>query len=124
MPRLFGSYREREGVAHRRHFAVIEADLGPLTGLARSEAWRTAALAVEADLATMALADARRRRRLGKGRVPSAREVERRARRAGLANVSYSQALDRLRELAAKNGHALDVARAIMMAEQAKGAAP
>ena len=98
--RLYPDHRAVEAVAHRRLFAALETELGPLSPLARREAWRAAALGVECEAAMLALAEARRERRTGKGRKPSPRDVERLARRAGLANLTYAGAVDRLRAMA------------------------
>jgi len=75
-------------------------DLG--SKLARLEASRVAAAWTNFEAATRALDAIRRVRASGRGRRPSARDVERAARRQGLADQSYSQALDRLRALAAQ----------------------
>jgi hypothetical protein len=109
LQRLYPDHREVEAVAHRRLFSALEAELGPFTPLARLEAWRLAALGVEFTLATRALAVTRREREKGRGRRPGPRLIERYARRARLANLSYSQGLDRLRAMVAQkaNGHDL-----------------
>ena len=103
---------------HRHLFAMLEAEMGPFTPLVRLEAWRLAALGVEFTLATRALTAARREREKGKGRRPNPRQIERYARRAGLANLTYTQGLDRLRGLvAAKIGHG-DLAQRFAQAHQ------
>jgi len=68
----------------------------------RLEASRVAALHVLAINATKALLDAQRLRATGKGRRPNAHAIERLYRRQGLADQSYSQALDKLREMASQ----------------------
>jgi hypothetical protein len=102
--RLYPDHRAVRGPSEA--FSALEVDLGPFSPLARREAWRCAALGVECEAAMMALAAARHDRRTGRGRKPNAREVERLARRAGLANLSYTQAVDRLRALAAQQRRA------------------
>lgn len=111
-PRFLGRHDGRDGRAYYRCFAALEADLGPFTSaLVRFEAGRTAVAMVNLTLATEALTAARRARDRGKGRRPGPRELERLARRQGLADTSYSQALDRLRELVATRRGPADLAR-------------
>jgi hypothetical protein len=60
------------------------------------------------EAASEALEAARQSRESGKGRRPSVHQIERLARRQGLANGDYSQALGQLRQLVerhAQNGH-------------------
>jgi hypothetical protein len=86
---------------HRSYQALAEAY--PLsTALLRLEAGRVAALRVHLEIATRTLMDAQRQRRDGKGRRPSAREIERFNRRCGLADGSYQKALERLEEMVAR----------------------
>lgn len=100
-PRLLGLHDGRDGRAFRRAYAALEVALGPFPpGLLRLEAGRVAVAWANLEAATRALAAARRARERGKGRRPSVRELERLARRQGLADQTYSQALDKLRELA------------------------
>ncbi|MBI4589508.1 MAG: hypothetical protein HY725_11760 [Candidatus Rokubacteria bacterium] len=97
---MMGNHSGWHGRRYRRVYLDFLAELGPFGDLARMEAARVAALRVQLEVATAALVDAQRSRRDGKGRRPSVQAVERAARRAGLADGSYSQALDKLRELA------------------------
>jgi hypothetical protein len=105
-PRLLGNHSGAEGKRYRALYDALEAELGPFSVLQRFEAGRVAAAGVELQAATAALNAARRDRRLGRGRRPNLQAIERLARRAGLADGSYSAALERLKELCAKkNGH-------------------
>jgi hypothetical protein len=105
-PRLLGKHDGVRGRWYREAWRALVADHGPLSGLARLEAGRTAVAWVQYRAATVALEDARRQREAGRGRRPSPRLIERLARRQGLADQSYSAALDKLRALvvARQNG--------------------
>jgi hypothetical protein len=104
-PRLLGRHDGWQGQEYARAYAAAEDDLGPFTSrLLRMEAGRMAAAWVRLVAAQRALAASRRERERGKGRRPGGREIERLSRRAGLEDASYSQAGDKLRELAAQNG--------------------
>ncbi len=100
-PRLLGRHDGTAGRAFRRAYDALEADLGPFASdLVRFEAGRTAVAMVNLETATHALAAARRERERGKGRRPGSRDVERLARRQGLADQSYGAAVARLETLA------------------------
>jgi hypothetical protein len=104
-PRLLGKHDGEAGRAFRRHYDGLEAELGPFRShLLRFEAARVAVAGVNLEAATRALATARRARESGKGRRPSPRDLERLSRRQGLADATYSQALDKLRALARADG--------------------
>ncbi len=104
-PRLLGRQDGFEGRTYRRAYDALEAEYGPFSALARLEAGRVALLWVQLQAASHGLVEAQRRRRLGKGRRPSIQQVERFARRQGLADGSYAQGLTKLRELVARNSH-------------------
>jgi len=74
---------------------------------------------VNLDAASRALEAVRRARENGKGRRPGSRDLERAARREGLADGGYSQALDKLRTLVGER-KPLDLARRIQLAQQAR----
>jgi hypothetical protein len=97
-------YNAAEGWAYRRKYTVLEEELGPFTALQRDEAGRVAAAWVHLMAATAALSTARHVRAKGRGRRPSVQAIARLAKRQGLADASYSQALDKLRELVQANG--------------------
>lgn len=97
-PRLLSNHGGLEGKDYRRAYDVLAAELGPFTPLQRMEAGRVAAAWLQLQAATRALTTAQRERRTGKGRRPSARDLERLARRQGLADSTYAQALARLQE--------------------------
>jgi hypothetical protein len=58
------------------------------------------------------------KRRSGRGRRPSPRALERARRAAALDDASYSQALDRLRQLVKGNGHGHDLASIVTAAHR------
>jgi hypothetical protein len=111
-PRLLAHHGGAEGSVYRRVFDALAAEFGPFTALGCLEAGRTAAAYLQLQTTTRALVAAQRKRRLGRGRTLNVQQLERLARRAGLADQSYSQALDRLRELAGKR-KPLDLAQRI-----------
>jgi hypothetical protein len=105
--RLLGHHGGVEGVNFRRAFDALAEALGPFTRLQAYEASRVAGAWANFEAASRALATARRARMHGKGRRPNAQAVEKLARRQGLADGSYSQALAALRALGAeRNGSA------------------
>jgi hypothetical protein len=105
-PRFLGTHEGKPGRAYRRAYDTLAAEFGPFDRpLLRFEAGRVAIAMLNVEAATRALATARREREQGRGRRPSARDLERLSRRQALQDQSYSQALDRLRELAKGNGH-------------------
>ena len=97
LERVFPDHRAPEGVIYRRVFAALAEELPLATPLLSLEASRVAMLGVLALNATRTLVAKQAHARHGKGRRPSPREIERLARRQGLADASYSQALDKLR---------------------------
>jgi len=103
-PRALGTHAGIEGRLYRRAYEALEAELGPFSAFGRLEAGRVAALYVQLQAATTALVQAQRARRMGKGRRPNVHQVERLARRQGLVNGDYNQALTRLQELVARSG--------------------
>ncbi len=114
-PRLLGHHDGRDGRVYRRAYDALEAEFGPFSSqLQRNEAGRVAAAWLNLELSTQALAEARRVRERGRGRRPSAQAIERLARRQGLADQSYAQAVVHLRELAQRNGHGADPLREIL----------
>ena len=98
-PRLLEHHGGAEGAAYRRCYAAIVEEYGPLSPLGRLEAGRTAAAYLQLQTTTRALVAAQRKRRLARGRTINAQQLERLARRQGLADATYSQALDKLRAL-------------------------
>jgi hypothetical protein len=54
---------------------------------------------VNFEAATLALETGRRKREMGRGRTPTTLDAERLARRQGLADQSYAQALAQFREV-------------------------
>ena len=102
-PRLLGRHDTADGRAYRRAWIALVAEYGqpPRGSLFALEMGRTAVAWSQLEAATLSLADVRQRRERGHGRRPSSRDVERAARRQGLADGSYASALDKLRELAA-----------------------
>jgi hypothetical protein len=98
--RIFPDHRGTDAVVHRRFYAALAEDLPLPTPLLRSEGSRVALLHVLAVNAARALVVAQAASTRGRGRRPSPQAIERLARRAGLADGSYSVALDKLRALA------------------------
>ncbi len=114
-PRLLGYHGGAPGRAYGRAYKALAAEYGPFERgtLLALEAGRVAAAWVNLEAATVALTEARRSRVTGKGRRPNERAIERLARRQGLADQSYSQALDRLREMATATKKGADLAKAL-----------
>jgi hypothetical protein len=99
-------------VVYGRAYADLVAELGePASGLVRFEYGRVALAQVNLLEASRALDAARWTRTHGKGRRPDGRAIECLSRRQALQDQSYSQALDRLRDLAKANGHGPDLAQ-------------
>jgi hypothetical protein len=99
LPRLLPDHRGIEGRLYRESYRALIAEFGaPASDLDRLELARVAALSAQAQLAMRALLSGTQTRRVGKGRKPNARQIERLARRQGLADGSYVQALEKLRE--------------------------
>lgn len=121
-PRLLGKHDGMPGRAYRRFYDALEAELGPFpNGLLRFEAGRVAVCMTNLEASTRALAAARRAREQGRGRRPNAQQIERLARRQGLADLTYSQAINHLRELTARNGKAVPSPTALLAATARRG---
>jgi hypothetical protein len=105
LPRVFPDHRAALARAYRQEFEALGATLA-LDGdpLLQREVARVAFLAIRAQESARRWAVAVERRRVGRGRRPSSRAVERAARRAALDDASYAAAVDRLRDQAG-NGH-------------------
>jgi len=102
-PRLLGNHAGREGKAYRAAFDSLEAQYGPFQNdVLRFEAGRTAVARMQFERATQELNAAQRKRRIGRGRRPNAQQIERLARRQGLADGTYAAAMKRLEDLAAR----------------------
>jgi hypothetical protein len=99
-PRLLGNHGGAEGAAYRRAYDALEEEYGPFSALGRLEAGRVAVAYVQLQATTRALVAEQQKRRRGKGRRPNAQQIERLARRQGLADNSYAQALARLQAMA------------------------
>src|SRR5207247_11283187 len=97
LPGLVGDHRAPLGKEYREQYEALVTELGPFaTVVLRDEAARVAALRVRAIVASVGWAEAVEKRRVGRGRRPSERRVERLARRAALDDGAAVQALDRL----------------------------
>jgi hypothetical protein len=117
--RLLGHHGGVEGKAFRRFYDALEAAYGPFsTALVRFEASRTAVAAVQVERTTRELVAAQRKRRIGRGRKPNERQVERLARRQGLADGSYAAAVKRLEELTRATQHAGDPLAVLLNGER------
>jgi hypothetical protein len=120
LERVLPNHNTALGKALRRHYAALLSGLEiGSNALLRQEAGRVALLQLRATEAARAWAELVERRRVGKGRRPSTREVERAAKRAALDDETAVRALDRLRELAGRRKP--DLARAIQEAQQREG---
>jgi hypothetical protein len=98
--RMLGRHDGWEGRAFGRARDDLMAAFTLDTGVLRFEASRVAMLRVQLEAANRALVEAQRKRRKGKGRRPNARRIEQLSRRLGLADGSYAQAFERLKEMA------------------------
>ena len=105
LERVLGDHRSALGKALRREYLVLVESLA-INGdpLLQREASRAAWLRVRSLEAQRAWGQLVEKRRAGRGRRPSPRAIERAARRAALDDGSAVAALDRLRELAGRNG--------------------
>jgi len=119
--RLLCDHSGRSGWAFRRALRCARGGVRPLQ-LARLEAGRVALAWVNLDAASRALEDARRARANGRGRRPGSRDVGRAARRQGLADQSYAQALAGLRALT--RPRTLTLAEAAPCSRSRRGAQP
>ncbi len=117
VPKLLGNHGGWEGKAFRRAYESLKAEYGPFPSqFLRFEAARVAVCSLQFERATRELTIAQRKRRSGKGRRPNPQQVERLARRQGLADTSYGTALGRFQELVARNGRKNDLATNIQAA--------
>jgi hypothetical protein len=91
----------------RAYYRSLEARFGPLDRVTHASAHAETLMWWAFIRASEAMAKSEKKRDEGRGRRPSLRAIERLMKRQGLAFGSYSQALDKLRELAAsrRNGH-------------------
>ncbi len=119
VPKLLGNHGGWEGRAFRRAYESLLAEYGPFPSqFLRFEAARVAVCSLQFVRATRELTTAQRKRRSGKGRRPNPQQVERLARRQGLADGSYGSALSRFQELVTRNGRKNDLATNIQAALQ------
>jgi hypothetical protein len=129
LERALPDHRSALGQALRREYRALLVGLGidvqcrhgapsarrPPSLLER-EASRAAWAVVRAREASRAWAAAIEKRRSARGRRPSPRAVERAARRAALDDHAATAAVDRLRELATRNGRPSDPLVAVRQA--------
>jgi hypothetical protein len=116
---MCGDHRSALAQELRREYRTLVTSLA-VNGdaLLQREASRVAFLAVRSHESSRAWAAAIEQRRIGRGRRPSTRGVERAARRAALDDTTYRVALDRLRELANQHGRAPDLAAVVVQAHR------
>ena len=100
--RMLGSHAGIDGKAFRRGYNALCDEFGapPSHGILRLEMSRAAVAWTTLEAAQRRLAEARRRRETLKTHRPSESMILRLEKRAGLADESYSRAVDRVRELA------------------------
>lgn len=112
-------HRRADGWQFRRYLRAAEEIVGPLNGSVRLrvEVERYAVAGVTYQQAARAWAEAVAQRETGRGRRPSSRQVERAARRLGLADITLKDATARLEELAGAR-KPLDLAQRIARAQQ------
>ncbi len=96
IPRLLPDHRTRAARVYREHLAMLAQQYTIDTEFKLDAAGRVALARVLRDAAVKALLEAQHQRATGRGRKPSAREVERLAKRQGLQAADYERALDRL----------------------------
>jgi hypothetical protein len=97
-------HRGADGWEFNRYIRAAKEIVGPLNGSEslRVEVERYAKTGVAYEIATRAWSEAVAKRETGRGRRPSARTVERCARRMGLADLSLKDATARLEALAGR----------------------
>ena len=115
-PRLLGHHGGRKGKWYAEHYQDLGHRFGPFDSMLRNYAGSVAALWVAWREATEAVVQGQRLRQKGKGRRPSAAQIERMKRRQGLAWLSYDRSLERFGELVSQKGNdkqdlAADLAR-------------
>jgi hypothetical protein len=106
LPRLLGHHNSPEGRAYRRHAVALLEQLGiqPADQALLFQVGQVSALWGAFEAATRELSEARSRRANGRGRRPSAAQVDRLAHRMLTANAAYQSALAALREAASPWG--------------------
>lgn len=111
-------HRATDGVLFRRYLKAGAELLGGLDGseLHRVEVRHYAIAGVVYERAARVWGEAAERRENGLGRRPSSRDVERAARRLGLAEQTFTAAAQRLEALAGER-KPLDTAKAIAAAQ-------
>lgn len=103
LPRVFADHRSGMAQALRRAFVVLVTSLElPPGSPLRIQAGEVAMVQLRAHESARQWAELVEVHRRGRGRRPSARQIERARRAAALDAVDARQAEDRLRELAAK----------------------
>src|SRR5262249_4140236 len=111
-------HRGADGRAFRRYVNAAVELVGPLTvsERVRAEVRRYAVAGVACEWAARAWGEAVAQRERGRGRRPSTRQVERAARRLGLAEQTLSTALRRLEQLATQRPTPTDPLAAVRLA--------
>jgi hypothetical protein len=113
--------RGSKGFTFRRCYDALAEELGLFTRLQALEASRVAVAWVNFEAASRALAAARHARMNGRGRRPNVQAIERLARRQGLADQSYAQALAALRELVGTRRAPAPIADLVARQQQQRG---
>jgi hypothetical protein len=120
-PRIMGRHNGRRGRMYRQAYSVLLTEFDLTSPLAQLEAGRVAVCWVNLQTSTESLELARRAREVGRGRRPSLHTLERLARRQGLADTSYSQALNQLRELVGAHRQPATIADLVTRRQQQGG---
>jgi len=97
--RMLPDHRTLQARAYRAHVALLAEQYTLDSAFKRDAAASVALARVLRDAAVKVLIEAQGQRAAGRGRKPSAREVERLAKRQGLQAGDYERALDRLEKL-------------------------
>lgn len=112
-------HRGQDGRAFRRYIRAGQEITGPMNGsaLVRVDLARYGVAGVVYDRSARAWADVLARRESGRGRRPSERQLERAARRLGLADATLKEATTRLESLASQ-ARPMDLAARVAQAHQ------
>jgi hypothetical protein len=115
---MLGHHGGRKGRWYAEHYQDLAHRFGPFDSMLRNYAGSLAALWVAWREATEAAVQGQRLRQIGKGRRPSAAQIERLKRRQGLAWISYDGGLKRFGELVSRNGDGKPLDLAALLARQ------
>lgn len=98
---IFGDCRSSDACRFRRDVEGLHERYGPFDDVMLRQAVAAVMLWRRLEQATVAVQGDEQARRVGKGRRPSVRQIERHAKRQGLSQQAHERAVERLEELAA-----------------------